>query len=466
MNNKYTYKSYSTIFPYLFTKEKERILSDIKNILSIEHVGSTAIAGLGGKGIIDIGIAVNQENMTEVSSHLQKLGYEFRPSFSTQNRFYFITYLPDSEEGKRRYHIHLTYQNSKEWNELIDFRNYLKNNPDAMDEYSELKKKASSLANQDGKVYRNLKEPFFEKANLIQNLPKLKMHEDELNIDLFLVQKLVSTQFPKWKDLPLKPISSAGTDNALYRLGNDMIVRLPRIHWAASDVDKESLWLPKIAPFIPFPISTPLEKGTASEGYPWSWAIYKWIEGYNPIVNRIANPESLLNDLVVFLKAMHTIDLDNGPASNRGVPLKEKDLETRKAIQELHGMIDTPSVLSLWEESLKIPSWSKKPVWVHGDLSPGNVLLKSDRLSGIIDFGSLGVGDPACDLIIAWNLLSANIREQFKKQLQVDESTWLRGRAWALSIALIQLPYYKNTNPVLAKNAKYVINEILSERKL
>lgn len=288
-----------------------------------------------------------------------------------------------------------------------------------------------------------------------------KMHADELDIDESLVYRLLAKQFPHWANLPLKPVSSAGTDNALYRLGSDRVVRLPRISWAAKNVDNECLWLPQIAPILPTPIPTPLGKGTPAEGYPWSWSIYRWIEGSNPTVDYIPNPTLLVNELVSFIKAMHKIDLQGGPASSRGVPLKEKDIETRKALQELEGMIDVDKVTSLWEAALKIPSWSKPPVWIHSDLSPGNLLLKNGKLCAVIDFGMVGIGDPACDLIIAWNLLPATVREAFRQQLDVDDATWQRGQAWALSNALIALPYYKDTNPVLANNARHVIKEVI-----
>lgn len=168
--DKYVYKPYSQIFPELFQKEKARISSSLKNALAIEHVGSTAIPNLGGKGIIDIAISVNKKEMESASNTLQKLGYEFRPSFSTADRFYFVTYLADPEEQSRRYHIHLTYPESKEWKELIGFRDYLRTHPEAMEEYANLKKQAASLANQDGQYYRKMKEPLFQKIHQqIQN---------------------------------------------------------------------------------------------------------------------------------------------------------------------------------------------------------------------------------------------------------------------------------------------------------
>lgn len=164
-DQKYVYKPYSAAFPDLFKKEKERISSSLTNALAIEHVGSTAIPSLGGKGIIDIAISVHKKEMEQASNILQKLGYQYRPTFSTPERFYFIAYLPDLEEGTRRYHIHLTYPFSKEWNELIGFRDYLRAHPEAAEEYANIKKQAAAVANQDGEQYRKMKEPIFKKIN-------------------------------------------------------------------------------------------------------------------------------------------------------------------------------------------------------------------------------------------------------------------------------------------------------------
>lgn len=164
-DQKYVYKPYSATFPDLFKKEKERISSSLTNALAIEHVGSTAIPNLGGKGIIDIAISVHKKEMEHASDILQKLGYQYRPTFSTPERFYFIAYLPDLEEGTRRYHIHLTYPSSKEWNELIGFRDYLRAHPETAEEYANIKKQAAAVANQDGEQYRKMKEPIFKKIN-------------------------------------------------------------------------------------------------------------------------------------------------------------------------------------------------------------------------------------------------------------------------------------------------------------
>jgi aminoglycoside phosphotransferase (APT) family kinase protein len=291
------------------------------------------------------------------------------------------------------------------------------------------------------------------------------MHVDEFEIDVSLVHRLLAKQFPSWANLSIKRVISAGTDNALYRLGNEMVVRLPRIGWAVDAIEKECEWLPKLAPFLPFSIPAPLCKGVPTEDYPWPWSVYRWLEGNNPIVGQIPDPVLLTNDLVAFIQALHKINLPNGPISNRGVPLAKQDIETRKALKQLEGMIDVQTVTAIWETALQAPTWSKPPVWVHGDLSPGNLLIQQGRLNAVIDFGILGIGDPACDLIIAWNLLPAHIRNTFRTTLGVDDATWERGRGWALSNALIALPYYKDTNPVLANNARHVIQEVINENR-
>lgn len=174
---KYVFKPYNLIFPELFLREKERIASLLKTALAIEHVGSTAIPDLGGKGIIDIAIAVNKEDMDSVTKQLQNLGYEFRPAFSTPDRAYFVINLPDPFEGVRRYHVHLTYPESNDWKGLIQFRDYLRNHPKEAQEYAELKKKAALEADQDGKKYRKLKQPMFQKIS-----QKIKKHLRNDNI--------------------------------------------------------------------------------------------------------------------------------------------------------------------------------------------------------------------------------------------------------------------------------------------
>jgi aminoglycoside phosphotransferase (APT) family kinase protein len=292
-----------------------------------------------------------------------------------------------------------------------------------------------------------------------------KMHADETDIDLSLVQRLVATQFPRWAGLPVEPIKSVGTSNAMYRLGEDMVVRLPRVAGSAKDVEKEHRWLPRLAPSLPFAIPVPLGKGTPGEGYPWHWSVFGWLEGENPDVGRIAEPGLLAEDLADFVAALHRIDPTDGPPSYRSEPLTARDASTREAIEDLRGIVGTDAANAVWDAALHAPVWSGPAVWIHADLQPGNVLLARGRLSAVIDFGCLGVGDPAVDLIAAWYLLPADGRDVFRSALGADEAAWTRGRGWALSIALDELRYYRDTNPAMATIARRVIHAVLTDRE-
>lgn len=294
-----------------------------------------------------------------------------------------------------------------------------------------------------------------------------KMHVDEVDIDSALVRRLLATQFPQWADLPIEPVPSAGTNNALYRLGEDMAVRLPRIEGATEQMDKEHLWLPRLAPHLPIAIPVPLALGQPGEGYPWRWSVFRWLEGENAERQRIADEEQAARDMAQFITALQRVDAvgwppPEPPKSSRGVPLSTRDVPTRAAIAQLSGVLDIDAVTAVWEAVLRVPEWHGAPVWTHGDLLPGNLLVHQGRISAIIDFEGVGVGDPACDLIVAWSLLSARTRDIFRTALPVDDATWARGRGWALSIGLIALPYYQSTNPVFAATARRMIDEALA----
>jgi aminoglycoside phosphotransferase (APT) family kinase protein len=297
-----------------------------------------------------------------------------------------------------------------------------------------------------------------------------KMHSDEVDTDVSLVGRLLAGQFPQWAGLPIEPVRSAGTDNALYRLGEDMVVRLPRIHWATRQVEKEQRWLPRLAPHQPLAIPVPLAMGVPAEGYPWHWSIYRWLAGETTTIERIADLRQAAMDLARFIAALQRIDPTGGPPpglhnSSRGEPLAMRDDQTRAAIASLHGILDAGALTAAWEAALAAPAWQGPPVWIHGDLQAGNLLAQQGQLSAIIDFGCLGVGDPACDLQVAWNFLSAETRDVFRASLPVDAATWARGRGWALSVGLIALPYYRSTNPVLAGISRRAIDEVLADHR-
>ncbi|MFC9843596.1 aminoglycoside phosphotransferase family protein [Streptomyces sp. NPDC060223] len=289
------------------------------------------------------------------------------------------------------------------------------------------------------------------------------MHAHEAPIDDSLVRELLIAQFPRWAELPLKRVTSSGTVNALYRLGDDMAVRLPRIPEGAGDVEKERRWLPLLGPLLPFPIPEILATGAPGAGYPWSWSVGRWLDGELPVADGLANPDRLAADLGRFVAALHQVDLPGGPPAYRGGPLASVDASTRSALADLDGMIDTSAAAAAWEAALAAPLWTGPPVWLHSDLMPMNLLTREGRLSAVLDFGTLGIGDPACDLIPAWNLLPAEARPAFWHATGADHATWARGRGWALSMALNQLPYYRTTNPVMAANAEHVIREVLAD---
>jgi aminoglycoside phosphotransferase (APT) family kinase protein len=294
-----------------------------------------------------------------------------------------------------------------------------------------------------------------------------KMHADEVDIDSSLVARLLAGQFPQWANLPLLPVPSAGTDHAIYRLGNDLAVRLPRVAGATEQVDTEHLWLPRLAPHLPLAIPVPLALGHPGEGYSWSWSVCRWQIGVSAQSQRPADLGQAAHDLAEFITALQRIDVvgwppPGPPDSPRGVPLSTRDAPTRAAIAALSGRLDTDAVTVAWEAALQEPAWHGLPVWTHGDLLLGNLLVHEGRISAVIDFGCLGVGDPAGDLIVAWTLLPAQTRNLFRAVLSVDEATWARGRGWALSIGLIALPYYQHTNPVFAATARQMIAEVLA----
>ncbi|HXC56901.1 MAG TPA: aminoglycoside phosphotransferase family protein [Rhizomicrobium sp.] len=297
---------------------------------------------------------------------------------------------------------------------------------------------------------------------------RVRMHDGEIDTDAALVRRLLAAQFPRWAHLPVTPVASSGTDNAMYRLGADLAVRLPRIPWAVLPLEKEILWLPRLAPHLPVAISLPLAAGVPGEGYPWRWSICRWLSGANPVPGRIADEPRLALDLAAFLRALRGIDARLGPAPGRhnfarGEALARRDAAVRKAALAWQDQFDVAAVTAIWNEALKAPAWSAAPVWLHGDLSAGNLLVGDDGLAGVIDFGCLGVGDPAGDLIVAWSLFSAEGRAAFRAALAVDMASWARGRGWALATALNTLPYYRDTNPAIVAGAARTLGAILAD---
>jgi aminoglycoside phosphotransferase (APT) family kinase protein len=288
-----------------------------------------------------------------------------------------------------------------------------------------------------------------------------------MRIDAHLVQQLIAGQFPQWTHLPVRPVAFGGWDNRTFHLGDEMAVRLPSAEGYAAQVAKEQRWLPWLAPQLPLLIPAPLAMGVPSEVYPWHWSVYQWIEGEHATHDRIADLTEFAAALGQFLHALQQVDAAGGPPAgeqsfHRGGSLAVYDAETRRALALLHGKIDTVLANEIWEAALRT-QWQGPPVWVHGDVAAGNLLVKDGRLHAVIDFGCSAIGDPACDLVIAWTFLSGESRAAFRSARPLDAPTWARGRGWALWKALIVVSGIAQTTPLETSKAQRTIDELLAE---
>jgi aminoglycoside phosphotransferase (APT) family kinase protein len=286
-------------------------------------------------------------------------------------------------------------------------------------------------------------------------------------IDEQLVRGLVAGQFPQWAELPITPVADDGWDNRTFRLGAEMTVRLPSGDWYALQVEKEQRWLPVLAPQLPLPIPAPLARGAPGEGYPYSWSVYRWLEGEIASEPRIRDLTEFATTLAGFLVALRGVDASDGPGPGRhnffrGGPLTTYADETIDAIEALGDEIDGDAARRVWDDALAA-GWDGEPVWFHGDVAEGNLLLRDGRLAAVIDFGTSGVGDPACDAVIAWTLLSGPSRDAFRAALGVDPGTWSRGRGWGLWKALITLAGELEDDPGGGAVQRRVIDRVLAD---
>ena len=295
----------------------------------------------------------------------------------------------------------------------------------------------------------------------------MRMHEDELDIDVRLVRRLLRAQMPQWGDLPIERVVSSGTDNAMFRLGDDMVVRMPRIERAVAAVERERTWLPVLAPQLPLAVPTPLASGVAADGYPWTWSVYSWLEGTNAFEGRIDDLDAAARDIAGFIRALQAVDTSDAPLparGRRGAPLAVLDQQTRLAIEAGRDLVDTEAVTAVWDAALREAGWDRDPVWVHGDIARGNLVVRGGRVHAVIDFGCCGVGDPACDLLIAWDLLEASSRDPCSGTRWGSTTPPGHGAAdWALCTALWALPYYLHTNPVMVDQARHKLMAVLAD---
>lgn len=284
----------------------------------------------------------------------------------------------------------------------------------------------------------------------------MRMHADEVPVDAALVRRLLAGQFPQWAELPVEPVRAFGTDNAMYRVGDHLVARLPRRARTTGPLAKERRWLPELAPLLPVAAPVPLAEGRPAEGYPFEWCVYPWLRGEEATAERIRDPDRFADELAALIAGLRRVDPRGGPEPGednfgRGEPLAKRDAATRAAIDALGAETAT----AVWDAALRAPTWEQEPVWIHGDLDARNLLVEQGRLTAVIDWGCLGVGDPAYDVMAAWKMLPRSAHGRFRAALGVDDGTWIRARGLVVSQALIALAYYTlETNPVLVREAR------------
>lgn len=301
-----------------------------------------------------------------------------------------------------------------------------------------------------------------------EEVPGLGPLPKRLTVDSDTVRRLVDEQFPQWEHLPIKPVRPGGWDNFTFRLGDEMLVRLPSAAEYALAVEKEHHWLPELATQLPVPIPAPLGLGEPGAGYPLRWSIYNWLPGASADRSAMTDPTELAEDLTGFLATLRGVDAAGGPRPGihnwyRGATLRTYDETTRSALVYVEGHIDVDVAAAAWADALAA-RWDGVDVWFHGDLAAGNLLLDGGRLAAVIDFGTCGVGDPSCDLAIAWTLLTPSDRQLLRDRLGIDDPTWARGRGWALWKSLRNLAVALDDRDLAAAaEARLIVEAILDD---
>jgi aminoglycoside phosphotransferase (APT) family kinase protein len=295
------------------------------------------------------------------------------------------------------------------------------------------------------------------------------VHPDEEIATVEQVTLLVADQFPQWAGLPVAPVTEFGTDHVLFRLGDDLVARMPRAPWAVEQVARDARWLPVLAPGLPVDVPAPLAVGAPGHGFRWPWSVVPWLPGRPPTAHD-DSVAGLGHDLAAFVTTLHEIDAAGGPMKQpgtRGASVRDWDGPVRESLDAVRDLIgarvDPAAVAAVWDDMLAAPDWTGAPVWVHGDLMSGNLLLDGGRLTSVIDFGGLGLGDPAADLVPYWLVLGPRERAAFRDGLDHDEATWRRARGWAVGPAVTGIPYYLDNVPAFAERGLRTLEIVLDD---
>jgi aminoglycoside phosphotransferase (APT) family kinase protein len=291
----------------------------------------------------------------------------------------------------------------------------------------------------------------------------MKMHDDEADIDAALVRSLLASQFPELAGLPLRAVGSTGTVNAIYRIGDRLCARLPRVQRYAHCLEREWHWLPRLRARLSLRVPEPVGHGKPDDLFPFPWAVYDWIDGDQYADELIGDENRAAESLARFVTELRgfAVTADAPPAGR--LPLAQLDAETRRTIAACGTAIDNPAAMAAWDRALTAPAWDGRPAWIHSDLLRPNVLVDQGALCAVIDFGGAGAGDPASDVIAAWAVFGPAGRAAYRDALGVEDGTWERARGIALHQAAALIPYYAVSNPAFAALGRRTVQQVLAD---
>lgn len=291
-----------------------------------------------------------------------------------------------------------------------------------------------------------------------------RMHDDETTISDDTVRRLVADQLPEWAGLPVRRLPPTGTDNQLFRLGDELLVRMPRIPGPADGVAFEHAWLPRIAPHLPLPIPAPVALGEPGHGYPFAWTVVPWVEGETPTASTF-DPEEWAVSLGAFTRDCRAVPGMGGPVKEegRGAPLATMDDWVRRWTDRADpAEVSRDAVLAVWEDALAAPAHDGEPCWFHGDLHEGNLLVRDGRLAAVIDWGAAGRGDPAIELNAMWGDLPRSVADLYRASVGLDEAAYRRARGFALAPSISGFTYYRDTSPRMSQLGLRTLRQLVA----